>query len=114
MGQALSPGFLFDHHPCRQQQRERNQADQSSRGDEQRIADLPSDQNGKGRDTDRQGQPIADRNSPEQDAGAKDGSDGGRLGAFDEPRKERETGEVVVCYKTFDQLEFLCRRLQGD
>jgi hypothetical protein len=29
-------------------------------------------------------------------------------------RKEGETGEVVVCYKTFDQLEFLCRRLQGD
>jgi ParB family transcriptional regulator, chromosome partitioning protein len=25
-----------------------------------------------------------------------------------------ETGDVVVRYKTFDQLEFLCRRLQGD
>ncbi|MDQ6866973.1 MAG: ParB/RepB/Spo0J family partition protein [Pseudomonadota bacterium] len=25
-----------------------------------------------------------------------------------------EAGEVVVRYKTFDQLEFLCRRLQGD
>jgi ParB family transcriptional regulator, chromosome partitioning protein len=28
--------------------------------------------------------------------------------------KEGEAGEVVVRYKTFDQLEFLCRRLQGD
>jgi ParB family transcriptional regulator, chromosome partitioning protein len=28
--------------------------------------------------------------------------------------RERERGEVVVRYKTFDQLEFLCRRLQGD
>ncbi len=28
--------------------------------------------------------------------------------------RERETGEVVVRYKTLDQLEFLCRRLQGD
>jgi ParB family chromosome partitioning protein len=28
--------------------------------------------------------------------------------------KEGETGEVAVRYKTFDQLEFLCRRLQGD
>ncbi len=27
---------------------------------------------------------------------------------------EREAGDVVVRYKTFDQLEFLCRRLQGD
>jgi ParB family chromosome partitioning protein len=28
--------------------------------------------------------------------------------------REGETGEVVVRYKTLDQLEFLCRRLQGD
>jgi ParB family chromosome partitioning protein len=28
--------------------------------------------------------------------------------------RERETGAVVVRYKTSDQLEFLCRRLQGD
>jgi len=28
--------------------------------------------------------------------------------------REGEAGEVVVRYKTFDQLEFLCRRLQGD
>ena len=28
--------------------------------------------------------------------------------------KAGEAGEVVVRYKTFDQLEFLCRRLQGD
>jgi ParB family chromosome partitioning protein len=28
--------------------------------------------------------------------------------------KEGERGDVVVRYKTFDQLEFLCRRLQGD
>jgi ParB family transcriptional regulator, chromosome partitioning protein len=28
--------------------------------------------------------------------------------------REGETGEVVVRYKTFDQLEFLCRRLRGD
>ncbi len=28
--------------------------------------------------------------------------------------KEGEAGEVVVRYKTLDQLEFLCRRLQGD
>jgi ParB family transcriptional regulator, chromosome partitioning protein len=28
--------------------------------------------------------------------------------------KEGEAGQVVVRYKTFDQLEFLCRRLQGD
>ena len=28
--------------------------------------------------------------------------------------REGETGDVVVRYKTFDQLEFLCRRLQGD
>jgi len=28
--------------------------------------------------------------------------------------KEGEAGELVVRYKTFDQLEFLCRRLQGD
>src|SRR5450759_2550286 len=45
VGQALSPSFLFDHHPCRLQQRERDQADQSSRRDEQRIADLPAEQN---------------------------------------------------------------------
>jgi len=25
-----------------------------------------------------------------------------------------ETGDVAVRYKTLDQLEFLCRRLQGD
>src|ERR1700730_4075655 len=84
MGEALSPCFLFDHHPCRLQQRERDQADQSGSGDEQRIADPPSEQNGKGRDTDRHGQPIADRNLPEQDAGAEDGPDCGRIGAFDE------------------------------
>jgi ParB family transcriptional regulator, chromosome partitioning protein len=29
-------------------------------------------------------------------------------------QREGETGDVVVRYKTFDQLEFLCRRLQGD
>ncbi|MGB6176356.1 MAG: ParB/RepB/Spo0J family partition protein, partial [Methylocella sp.] len=29
-------------------------------------------------------------------------------------RREGEAGEVVVRYKTFDQLEFLCRRLRGD
>lgn len=28
--------------------------------------------------------------------------------------KEGETGQLVVRYKTLDQLEFLCRRLQGD
>ena len=28
--------------------------------------------------------------------------------------KEGEMGDVVVRYKTLDQLEFLCRRLQGD
>jgi ParB family transcriptional regulator, chromosome partitioning protein len=28
--------------------------------------------------------------------------------------REGETGDVVVRYKTLDQLEFLCRRLQGD
>jgi ParB family transcriptional regulator, chromosome partitioning protein len=28
--------------------------------------------------------------------------------------REGERGDVVVRYKTFDQLEFLCRRLQGD
>jgi ParB family chromosome partitioning protein len=28
--------------------------------------------------------------------------------------REGEAGEVVVRYKTLDQLEFLCRRLQGD
>ena len=28
--------------------------------------------------------------------------------------REGEAGGVVVRYKTFDQLEFLCRRLQGD
>jgi hypothetical protein len=28
--------------------------------------------------------------------------------------REGETGEVVVRYKTFDQLEFLSRRLRGD
>jgi ParB family chromosome partitioning protein len=28
--------------------------------------------------------------------------------------REGETGEVVVRYKTLDQLEFLCRRLRGD
>ena len=28
--------------------------------------------------------------------------------------REREAGEVAVRYKTFDQLEFLCRRLRGD
>lgn len=28
--------------------------------------------------------------------------------------REGETGEVVVRYKTLDQLEFLCRRLHGD
>ncbi|MGH6851275.1 MAG: ParB/RepB/Spo0J family partition protein [Methylocella sp.] len=28
--------------------------------------------------------------------------------------KEGEAGQVVVRYKTFDQLEFLCRRLHGD
>jgi hypothetical protein len=28
--------------------------------------------------------------------------------------REGETGDVVVRYKTFDQLEFPCRRLQGD
>jgi hypothetical protein len=27
--------------------------------------------------------------------------------------KEGETGQLVVRYKTLDQLEFLCRRLQG-
>jgi ParB family chromosome partitioning protein len=29
-------------------------------------------------------------------------------------RRVGETGDVLVRYKTFDQLEFLCRRLQGD
>jgi ParB family transcriptional regulator, chromosome partitioning protein len=28
--------------------------------------------------------------------------------------REGERGDVVVRYKTFDQLEFLCRRLEGD
>jgi len=28
--------------------------------------------------------------------------------------REGEAGDVTVRYKTFDQLEFLCRRLQGD
>ncbi len=28
--------------------------------------------------------------------------------------KEGETGNWLVRYKTLDQLEFLCRRLQGD
>jgi ParB family transcriptional regulator, chromosome partitioning protein len=28
--------------------------------------------------------------------------------------REGEAGDVVVRYKTFDQLEFLCRRLRGD
>ena len=73
MGQTPSPSVLSDHHPCRLQQWEGDQADQSSCGDEQGIADLPSEQNSKGRNTDRHGQPIADRNSPEQDAGAEDG-----------------------------------------
>ena len=84
MGQPPSPSFLFHHHPCRLQQRERDQADQSSCRDEQGIADLPSEQNGKGSNTDSHGQPIADRDSPEQDAGAEDGPDRGRIGALDE------------------------------
>ena len=84
MRQALSPSFLFDHHPCRLEQWERDQADQSSCGDEQGIADLPSERNGKGRNTDSHGQPIADRYSPQQDAGAEDGPDRGRIGSLDE------------------------------
>jgi ParB family chromosome partitioning protein len=28
--------------------------------------------------------------------------------------REGEAGDVVVRYKTLDQLEFLCRRLRGD
>jgi hypothetical protein len=34
---------------------------------------------------------------------------GGQLAAHRVTHRERETGDVAVRYKTFDQLEFLCQ-----
>jgi hypothetical protein len=38
----------------------------------------------------------------------------GQLGMQVTNHKKRETGDVVVRYKTFDQLELIYRRLRGD
>src|SRR5579859_1054429 len=75
---------LLDHHPGWLQQRISYQADHRGGGDQQRIVDLPAEQHRERAEADQRGEPIADGDAPEQDAGAENRSDGRRVGAAHE------------------------------
>src|SRR5262249_51887436 len=71
----LLPPALFDHHPCRLQQRERDEANHRRDRHEQWIVHFPEEENCQRRHRDESGQPIADCDLSEQNAGAQDRSD---------------------------------------
>ncbi len=81
---ADNDAMLVNHHPGRLQHRKCDQADHRGCRDQERIADLPAEQNGERDHPDQGGQPVADRDASEQDTGAEDGSDRCRVRAFDE------------------------------
>src|SRR5690242_943828 len=84
MGHLLSMDLL-DHHPGRLQQWEGDKPNTGRNGKEQGIAHLPAEQDAERSDTDQGGQPIANGNAPEQNAGTQNGADGSAVGALDEP-----------------------------
>src|SRR6516164_6136473 len=73
---------LFEHHPCRLQQRECDEANHGSHRYEQWIVHFPEEQNRQRRHRDESGQPVADGDLSEQDAGAQDRSDRGAIGTL--------------------------------
>ena len=88
MGRPRKPresviGRLFDHHPCRLQQRIGDQADHRRGGDQKRVVHFPAEQDRERSHADQRRQPVANGDAAEQDAGAEDGSDRGRIGAAD-------------------------------
>src|SRR6266850_6406278 len=76
---------LLHEYPFGFEQWERDQADDRRGGHEQRIADLPAEQDHEAPERDERGEPVADRDLPEQDAGPEDRADRGGVGALDEP-----------------------------
>src|SRR5579872_6403387 len=72
---------LLDHHPGWLQQRISYQADHRCGGDQQRIVDLPAEQHRERAEADQRGEPIADGDAAEQNAGAENGADRCRIGA---------------------------------
>src|SRR5437867_6650782 len=75
---------LLHEYPFGFEQWERDQADDRRGGHEQRIADLPAEQDHEAPECDERGEPVADRDLPEQDAGPEDRADRGGVGALDE------------------------------
>src|SRR5437762_10628503 len=83
-GVSIVITLLFDEHPFGLEQRERDEPDDRCCGHEQGIADLPAEQNREAPERDERGEPVADRNLSEQDAGTEDRADSGGVGALDE------------------------------
>src|SRR5712691_6650438 len=76
--------LLFHEYPFRLEQRERDEPDDRRRRHEQRIVDLPAEEDDEAHERHQRGEPVADGDLPQQDAGAEDGADGGGVGALDE------------------------------
>src|SRR5258708_5477963 len=79
---GISP--LFHKDPAGLKQRKGDEADESRRRHQRRIADFPAEQNADADKADERRQPGADGNPAEQDRGAEDRADRRGIGAFDE------------------------------
>src|SRR5262249_40172503 len=76
--------LLFHEDPLRSCQREGDETDDGGGGHEQRIANLPAEQDNEAADAHEGREPVADRDLPQEDAGAEYRADGGGVGALDE------------------------------
>src|ERR1700688_1766336 len=81
---ACACDLLSDHHPCRLQQGIRDQANHRRHGNEKRVADLPTEENGERDKADEGREPVANGNATEQHAGSEYGPDRGCEGSPDE------------------------------
>src|SRR6266699_1970761 len=73
---------LLHEDPFRLEQWERNERNDRRGGHEQGIADLPAEQDHEAPERDERGEPVADRNLSEQDAGTEDRADGRGVSAL--------------------------------
>src|ERR1700743_3113097 len=74
----------LDEDPAGLQQRKGDEPDRRGAGHEQRVADLPAEQDDEPAERDEGGQPVADGDLAEEDAGAGNGADRRGVGALDE------------------------------
>ena len=89
---------LLHKDPFGFEQGKRDEPDDRRGGDQQRVADLPTEEDHEADQGDEGGEPVTDGDPPEQDAGAEDGADGGRVRALDErtrvPRARTVSGRA--------------------